>query len=99
MSVKQTEKVMANIHTFSGGVVDLFNFNTDDFHVIDAATALSNLCRYAGQVKEFYSVAEHTLGVADMLPTELEFEGLCHDLEESLIIDLPKPVKYQMAGY
>ena len=59
----------------------------------DIAHALSNLCRFNGHVRQFYSVAEHSCHVADILPAPLKLAGLLHDASEAYLCDMPRPVK------
>jgi hypothetical protein len=69
------------------------------------AWSLARMCRFNGH-SEFYSVAQHSVFVASLLalwdlPRHVEFQGLMHDGLESILSDLPRPVKYmpQLAGY
>jgi 5'-nucleotidase len=62
------------------------------------AHGLSNTCRYAGQTKSFYSVAEHAglvtakLGL-DGYPLSYQIAGLHHDDAEAFIADIARPLK------
>jgi hypothetical protein len=60
---------------------------------------LSQLCRFTGHTNTFYSVAEHSLYVASLLPEEWKLAGLLHDASEAYICDLAKPVKNAISGY
>lgn len=63
----------------------------------DIAHALSNICRYTGHSKRFYSVAEHSIHVATHMPRGMELEGLLHDASEAYLCDLPRPLKQDPA--
>ena len=56
-------------------------------------------CRFNGHCREFYSVAEHSMRVADMVPTEHKAWGLLHDASEAYLSDMPSPIKRAMPAY
>lgn len=60
----------------------------------DIARSLSNLCRYNGHVREFYSVAEHSYWVSLDVPPADALWGLLHDASEAYLGDLMSPLKY-----
>ena len=65
----------------------------------DIAHALSNICRYNGHCRKFYSVAEHSVLVsriiAKMWPDDHEsiLAGLMHDATEAYVGDVTTPLK------
>jgi len=62
--------------------------------VEEIATAISNLCRFSGNLPAFYSVAEHSVYVSLLLDgTVGQTLGLLHDAAESVISEIPFPVK------
>lgn len=70
------------------------------------AKALSKLCRYNGHTRRFYSVAEHTILMADYVEKVLKLgpreclTALHHDDSEGLVLgDLPRPVKVKMPQF
>lgn len=87
------------IQTHSGIRVPLLDPKPEHILIEDIAWALSMQCRYAGHCKQFYSVAEHSILVADIVPPSLKFEALLHDAAEAYILDLPSPLKALLRGY
>jgi uncharacterized protein len=81
------------IQTYCGVEFYPFDPRPEDIQIVDIAHALSMQCRYAGHVREFYSVAEHSVRVAELLPRELQLWGLLHDASEAYLVDLPRPIK------
>lgn len=81
-----------------GRRIDLCDPQVADMDMQDIAHALSLICRFGGHVKHFYSVAEHSLLVADLLeeqghPSNVVLAGLLHDAHEAFIGDVTTPVK------
>jgi hypothetical protein len=62
--------------TLSGRVVDLADPAPDQIFPLDIAHALGNMCVLGGHTSRFYSVAEHALNVAALLPTEQRLRAL-----------------------
>ena len=58
------------IQTHSGLAFDLLDPKPDQINIHDIANALSKLCRFTGHVKQFYSVAEHSIRVSHRLPPD-----------------------------
>ncbi len=71
----------------------------EDIDIRDIALNLTHECRFNGSCRPFFSVAEHSLYVSQLLPIELKLEGLLHDGSEYLLKDFPKPVKENISEY
>lgn len=100
------------IQTFTGRPFSPVDPDPEDIVIEDIAHALSNLCRFAGHVRQFYSVAQHSVLVSELVersvPREFkEFRarwallGLLHDAAEAYVVDLPSPIKHlpELAGF
>lgn len=87
------------ILTFTGKE---FHFLSDDLSEIcleDIAKALSHVNRYTGHTNLPYSVAEHAIHVASILPPELQLMGLLHDGSEAYLNDISSPLKSLLPDY
>jgi len=79
--------------TFTGRRFWPYDPRPEDIELRDIAHALSMLCHYGGHVREFFSVAQHCVLVAEHLPEHLKLEGLLHDAHEAYLGDVIRPVK------
>jgi hypothetical protein len=77
----------------SGRHVDPLNLRPGDIDIRDIAHNLSLLCRYTGAFPFHYSVAQHSILVADMLAVnghdqKVQLCGLLHDAAEYVFGDV-----------
>lgn len=70
-----------------------------EIDILDIAHSLSLQCRYAGHCQRFYSVAEHSVYVSQVIEPEFALLGLLHDAAEAYLVDVPRPVKPFLDGY
>lgn len=93
------------LNTFSGKRVSLYDPQPEDIEPIDIAHGLSMQCRYNGHIKEFYSVAEHSLVAslmgygANPFNPGLALAALLHDASEAYLGDIISPLKRHLPGY
>lgn len=81
-----------------GHMIDPVDPNPDDIYIEDIILGLSNQCRFAGGLKEHYSVAEHSLRCSMIVPPEHAGAALLHDASEYVYVDIPRPIKNWLFG-
>jgi uncharacterized protein len=89
----KTARIGDWMQTFTGVQFWPMDPRTEEIRIEDIAHSLSNQCRYAGHCKSFYSVAQHSVLVSEIVPPEFALWGLLHDAQEAYLIDLPRPIK------
>jgi hypothetical protein len=92
------------IETFTGKQFWALDPRPDDICIEDIAHALSNICRFNGHCKHFYSVAQHSINVANRLKEkgydkDIQLYGLLHDASEAYLCDIPCPIKKYLSKY
>ena len=92
------EEAVANrkgswMQTYAGLAFWPLDPHESEILIEDIAHSLSLQCRFAGHTKKFYSVAQHSVLVAQTVPVEHAAWGLLHDASEAYLIDFPRPVK------
>lgn len=91
-------------NTVNGNLVDLENVNPYEIDLDDIATGLSNQCRYNGQVKQFYSIAEHCVHLCRFAKKATFNEAfqmaiLMHDAAEAYVGDIIRGLKTELPEF
>lgn len=91
------------IEVASGEFVSLRGPEPSTIKVDDIAHALSHICRFGGHTHVFYSVAQHSLLVHDLVEhlgasPEVRLAALLHDAHEAYVGDLTTPLKRELRG-
>jgi hypothetical protein len=84
------------IQTYLGLAFDIDAPRPDQIEIEDIAHALSNICRFNGHCAWHYSVAQHSVYVAQLVEAvdpALALTGLLHDSAEAYIGDWSSPLK------
>jgi uncharacterized protein len=97
---------MSWITTASNKHLDYLYPHPNDITIEDIASGLSNIPRWAGQIKRFYSVAEHCIimdnaycGSVENPDPEVRRAILLHDATEAYMGDIARPLKAQLPEY
>src|SRR3954471_4778456 len=90
------------LQTVSGRFVNPFDADPDQLDIADITRALANTCRFGGHCRSFYSVAQHSVIVSELVEqrggdSEDVFAALMHDAAEAYLGDMPHPLKHRSA--
>jgi uncharacterized protein len=88
------------LQTVSGRWVNPFDPDPEQLDAGDIARALANQCRFGGHSRAFYSVAQHSVIVSQLVEqhggdVEDSFAALMHDATEAYLGDMPHPLKHR----
>lgn len=89
----------AEMLTASGIYFDLANPLGRWISIGEISKALSQINRFTGHTKFPYSVAQHSVLVAALVPPHLRFAALMHDAHEALVGDMSQPLKTLCPDY
>lgn len=95
----QNERKGDWMQTYTGRQFWPLDPRPEEVHIEDIAHALANIARFGGHSKWFYSVAQHSLQVMDLMPPPWKLEGLMHDAAEAYIGDMVRPLKQWMPEF
>ncbi len=102
---KAQAKSQSRFMTRSGLSINFLEFSVDDVRMEDIARGLSNGCRFAGQCRNFYSIAEHSVLVSRCVEyvvagdLDIVRAALMHDASEAYLHDVTTPLKVLLPGY
>ena len=90
--------------TWSEKRLNLLDPQPDQIDLWDVSMGLSHEVRFSGQIKEPYTVGEHSLRVAYLLKErgaspDIQLLGLLHDASEAYLRDMSSPVKALLPDY
>lgn len=92
-------KIDPYILTVTGNHFDFIELKDNKIDIEEIAYALSNTCRFGGHCKEYYSVAQHSVLVAQRVPARCYMDALFHDAAEAYLGDMPTPLKQLLPEY
>lgn len=88
-----------SIFKFDGKCFNIKNIDLFAIDIEDIAHALAQEARAMGRLREFFSVAQHSVICSLMVPPELAKAALLHDGGEAYARDLATPVKDMLGAY
>lgn len=83
----------ATIQTYTGLLFDLNNPQAAQVNLPDIAHSLAMQCRFGGHSLSYYSVAQHSVIVSQLVPTGYVLAALLHDAAEAYVSDVVRPLK------
>jgi 5'-nucleotidase len=86
------------IITYTGLKFYHLNPQPEMIRIEDIAHSLSQLCRWTGHTKFFYSVAQHSVYASLVCKPEYAFACLMHDAAEAFLGDMNRPLKHFTAA-
>jgi hypothetical protein len=87
------------VHASNGDRIVLEDPSSITITIDEIAHVLSNLCRFGGRTRWFYSVAQHSILVSRLVPPELAAAGLLHEIDEAYLgLDVATPLKRLLPG-
>lgn len=87
------------ISTVSGRAFFFREVDPSSMRIEDIAHSLGMQCRFTGHCNRFYSVAEHSVLLSEIVPPELAYIGLMHDATEAYVGDVARPLKDELPDY
>lgn len=95
---------MNYMRTYTGKKIDPLNININQIDINDICHALSFLCRGNGHLKEFYTVACHSIHCCYEAKSrgyskKIQLICLLHDASEAYLSDIIRPIKPRLKNY
>ena len=83
----------------SGNLFDFNDLGSNIYDIKDIAHGLSQICRFGGHCRKFYSVAQHSVLISQRVSKEAAYAALMHDAVEFVVGDMTEPLKSKFPDY
>lgn len=87
------------VSTFSGKQLQLLAPASAQIDIEDIAHGLAYQCCFNGQTRYFYSVAQHSMLVAQLVPPQHRLAALLHDGAAAYLGEMVKPLRQMMLEF
>lgn len=87
------------VTTYTGYQLNVFDPDPNDIDIVDIAVGLSRCCRFGGQPKFFYSVAQHSINGSLFINEHEKLPFLLHDATEAYMGDIVRNIKEHLRDY
>lgn len=81
------------MNTVSRRKFNIANPDPNGVYYKDIVSGLSKTCHFGAQIEPFFSVAQHSVMVTELVPRALRKVALLHDAAEAYCGDMIKPIK------
>jgi len=91
---KAWDESTESIQTYSGRKVNPLNLEAQDVSILDIASSLAATSDYGGHTLLPYSLAQHCILCAQIVPPAYAFEALMHDCSKAYLPAFPPALKH-----
>lgn len=81
------------MQTYTGRKFWPLNPRAEEVYIEDIAHSLALSCRFNGHCKVFYSIAQHSVLVSQIVKPTQQLIALLHDSAEAYLGDIIRPIK------
>ena len=90
-----------DVPTASGRTLNIAKPRAENIDINDIATHLAKQCRHNGACRNFYSAAQHSLVVCDIVQSgtrdfEMALRALLHDAHDAYLGHIPRGTQFQI---
>jgi hypothetical protein len=99
VSAARAVQLGEGIELLNGQMFDFFHPERTELELEEIIHTLSNVCRFAGHVHYFFSVAQHLLNATYLAPPGHRRDAGLHDTSEGFTNDIVTPLKFAIPTF